>query len=190
MSMYYNLTDEQKERIQEESSRFNEAWTQEEREAVCELFRDGKHVDEIARMQGRTVNAIRIKLVQAGEIEPYLSRRGLPWTDPEVDRLGRFHTQGYSVSGCAKLLGRLRKEAQEKLVELGLLPEKVKTRERNANYPNAFEPWLKEEIRQLHAELSDYRATLAQLATIASLHGRSLGAIISRAEKEGLCTAP
>ncbi len=185
--MYYNLTNEQMERLHEQSSRFNEAWTAEERETVCRMFRDGQRVDEIARTQGRTVNAIRIKLVEAGEITPYLSRRGQPWTEQDVDHLGRFHSQGYTVGGCAKLLGRLRKEAQDKLVEIGLLPEKDKKQERNADYPNAYEPWSQEELHQLHSELSGYRDVLILLAAVAKEHGRSLGSIVSRAAREGLC---
>jgi predicted transcriptional regulator len=187
--MYYNLTTEQMEKLHEQSARFNEAWTEEEKQAVCRLFQVGKRVDEIAQMQGRTVNAIRIKLVQAGEIAPNLSRRGQPWTEQEEERLGRFHSQGYPVAGCARLLGRRRKEAEDKLIETGLLAPKEKSEARNADYPNAYEPWSQEELRQLHAELSGYRETLTAMAAIAASHGRSIGSIISRAAKDGLCDA-
>lgn len=187
MSKYFNLTEEQTEKLYREAGRFNETWTPEEKEAVCEMFRDGRRVEEIAKAQGRTVNAIRIKLVEAGEIAPYLSRRGQDWTEQEKERLGRFHTQGYTVAGCAKLLGRLRKEAESKLVELGLLEPRKSKRERNADYPNAYEPWLEEELQQLRHEVSGYRETLAALAVIAVRHGRSIGSIVARAAKEGLC---
>ena len=187
MSTYYNLTEEQMEKLHEQSARFNEAWTEEEKQSVCRLFQEGMRVDEIAQMQGRTVNAIRIKLVQAGEIAPYLSRRGQSWTEQEKERLGRFYSQGYSIAGCAKLLGRRRKEAEDMLIETGMLAPKEKARERNADYPNAYEPWSQEELQQLHAELSGYREALAAMAAIAASHGRSIGSIVSRAAKEGLC---
>ena len=189
MSTYYNLTEEQMEKLHEQSARFNEAWTEVEKQSVCRLFQKGKRVDEIAQMQGRTVNAIRIKLVQAGEIAPYLSRRGQSWTEQEEERAGRFYSQGYSVAECAKLLGRRKIEAEDKLIETGLLAPKEKIKGRNTDYPNAYEPWSPDELQQLHAELSGYREALAAMASIAASHGRSLGSIISRAAKEGLCDA-
>ncbi|MBQ1674395.1 MAG: hypothetical protein II064_09950, partial [Bacteroidales bacterium] len=62
MSDHYNLTAAQTERIRETAARFNEPWTREEKNAVIELFRDGKRIEEIALAQGRTRNAIKIKL--------------------------------------------------------------------------------------------------------------------------------
>ena len=121
MNTYYNMSAEQMDRIKERAGRFNEPWSKEERDAVVSQFQNGRSVEEIARLQGRTANAIRIKLVQAGEIAPYLSRRGKDWTDAEIERLGRFYSQGYPVEACAKMLGRLRNETAEKLVEIGLL---------------------------------------------------------------------
>ena len=188
--MYYNLTTEQVDRIREESSRFNEAWTPEERNAVCVQFRDGRRVEEIARMQGRTVNAIRIKLIQAGEINSHLSRRDQPWTEQEADRLGRFYSQGYSLAECAKLLGRLCREVVDKLVEIGLLDASARAvYGQKADYPNSHEPWSDEERQRLRDELSGYRPALAALAAVAAAHGRSLASIIARAAHEGLCLA-
>lgn len=187
MSMYFNLSAAQMEKIREESHRFNAAWTLEEKKAVCEMFRDGKRVEEIARMQGRTANAIRIKLMQAGEIAAHLSRRDQPWTEPEVERLGRFYSQGYPVTGCAKLSGRLSREVVEKLVEIGLLDASVKTADNQSDYPHSHEPWSEEELAQLHGELSEHRQALSALAAIAARHGRSMGSIVARAVKAGLC---
>ena len=190
MSMYYNLTAEQMDRIREGSCRFNVAWTPEEKKAVCEQFRDGKRVEEIARMQGRTVNAIRIKLIQAKEIASYLSQRDQPWTEQETDRLGRFYSQGYSIAECAKLLGRLCREVVDKLIEIGLLdPSARNAYGQKTDYPNSHEPWSDEERQQLRNELSAFRPALAALAAIASTHGRSLSSIVARAATEGLCQA-
>ena len=191
MNTYYNLPSGRLEEIKKEAVRFNEAWTKEEKENVLEMFRNGMRVEEIAGTVHRTVNAIRIKLMEAGELVKALSRRGEPWTEAEVDRLGRFYSQGYSVAGCAKLLGRLRDEAADKLVGIGLLtpPENRKDENtvRDPAHPNAFSPWTKEESDQLRLELSDYRETLAALTRIADTHGRTLGSILSKANKMGLC---
>ena len=178
--------------IKQEASRFNEAWTKEERENVCESFRNGMRIEEIAATVHRTVNAIRIKLMEAGELVKNLSRRGEPWDEAEVERLGRFYSQGYSPAGCAKLLGRLRSEAEKKLVEIGLMEPREKASHENTirdpAHPRAFAPWSKEETEQLKQELADYREMLVALAQIAAIHGRTLGSIISRADKTGLCT--
>lgn len=189
MKTFY-LSDEQLEKIQAVSQRFNLPWTPEERNAVNELFRDGKRVDEIARLQGRTVNAIRIKLIQAGEIASYLSRRNQPWTLEEADRLGRFYSQGYSLAECAKLSGRLNREIVDKLVEIGLLDASVKAvYGKKADCPNSHEPWSEEEITQLRNELSGYRQALAALVAVSAMHGRSLASIVAKAVREGLCSA-
>lgn len=192
MSTYYNLPEERMAEIKREAARFNEAWTKEERENVCESFRNGMRIEEIAATVHRTVNAIRIKLMEAGELVKNLSRRGEPWNEEEVDRLGRFYSQGYSPAGCAKLLGRLRSEAEKKLVEIGLMEPREKASHENTirdpAHPRAFAPWSKEETEQLKRELADYRDMLVALAQIAAIHGRTLGSIISRADKTGLCT--
>ena len=189
MSTYYNLPEERMAEIKREAARFNEAWTKEERENVCESFRNGMRIEEIAATVHRTVNAIRIKLMEAGELVKNLSRKGEPWNEEEVDRLGRFYSQGYSPAGCAKLLGRLRSEAEKKLVEIGLMEPREKTSHENTirdpAHPRSFAPWSKEETEQLKQELADYHDLLAALARIAETHGRSLGSIISRAEKNG-----
>ena len=186
MNTYYNLTPAQMEKLRSEAGRFNEAWTADEKNVVCELFRDGKRVDEIARMQGRTTNAIRIKLVQAGEIAPYLSRQKQPWTEEETDRLGRFYSQGYGLAACAKLLGRVRREVEDKLIEIGLLTASTRARERDPNFPNAYEPWTNEEIAQLRTEMEGFQPILISLSEIAARHGRSIGSIVSRAAALGL----
>lgn len=192
MGTYYNLPEERMAEIKQEASRFNEAWTKEERENVCESFRNGMRIEEIAAEVHRTVNAIRIKLMEAGELVKALSRRGEPWNEAEVERLGRFYSQGYSAAGCAKLLGRLRSEADEKLVEIGLLePRENALREREIRdpaHPRAFAPWANEETEQLKHELSGFHDLLVALARIAESHGRTLGSILSRADKIGLCT--
>ncbi len=177
---------EQLESIRREAGRFNEAWTAQEIMAVVELFRNGKRIDEIASMQGRTKNAIKIRLVNEGEVLPYLSRREQEWALEEVDRLGRFHSQGYSPVEIAKLMGRLSRETRDKLVEIGLLPQRERP-VRDPEHPNAFMPWPKEETARLEQELSSLRTALAGLARIAKDHGRSVGSIVSRAEKLGLC---
>lgn len=187
MGFYYNLPEERLNEIKKGAARFNEAWTQEEKEKVCTLFQNGMRVNEIAETTHRTVNAIRIKLMEAGEIVRYPSRRDQPWTEEETERLGRFHSQGYTVAGSAKLLGRLRDETEVKLREIGLLPPKEKVIRDPAN-PNAFLPWSDEESAKLQQELSSYRETLTDLAQIAKCHGRSLGSIVSRAEKTGMCS--
>ena len=187
MGSYYNLPEERLDEIKREAARFNEAWTTEERKQVCQLFRNGMRVNEIAGTLHRTVNAIRLKLLEAGEITRYLSRRNQPWTEEETERLGRFYSQGYPVAGCAKLLGRVRAETEDKLVEIGLITPREKTVRDPAN-PNAFTAWTKEESEKLRQELSEYRDVLAALAQISKGHGRSIGSIISRADKMGLCT--
>lgn len=187
MSTYYNMSAEQLEEIRQRACRFNEPWTKEERQAVITLFQDGKSVEQIAMLQGRTHNAIRIKLIQAGEIALHLSRKGKPWTEEEVDRLGRFHSQGYPIEGCANYLGRLRRDVEKKLIEIGLLePSKVDPSQQIENR-NAYEPWTDEETRQLVSELADYRSALVAIREIAIRHGRSLGSIVARAQKAGLC---
>lgn len=186
MGAYYNLPEERLNEIKKDAARFNEAWTREEKEKVCALFQNGMRVDEIAKTTHRTVNAIRIKLMEAGEIVRYPSRQGQPWTEEEAERLGRFHSQGYPITGCAKLLGRLRAETEEKLIEMGLQSPQEKVL-RDPAHPNAFLPWSNEESVKLQQELGDYREALTALARIAKSHGRSLGAIISRAEKTGMC---
>ena len=183
----YNLPEERLNEIKKGAARFNEAWTREEKEKVCALFQNGMRVNEIAATTHRTVNAIRIKLMEAGEIASYPSRRGQPWTEEETERLGRFHSQGYPIAGCAKLLGRLRAETEEKLIETGLLPPREKE-VRNPACPNAYLPWSDEESAKLQQELGNYHEALAALAHIAKSHGRSLGAIVSRAEKTGMCS--
>lgn len=188
MNNQFNLPADQLAAIREDAGRFNEAWTTQEKEVVKELFRDGNRIEEIARLQGRTRNAIRIRLTQEGEIAPYLSRREQAWTEEEIERLGRFHSQGYSPNECAKMLGRLSHEARAKLIETGLL-EPPKKSERNSDYPKAYEPWTEEETERLNQELaalSNYKETLAALAAIAESHGRSLGSIVSKAGKMGL----
>lgn len=189
MGTYYNLPEGRLDEIKKEAARFNEAWTAEEKEQVCQLFRNGMRLDEIAGTVHRTFNAIRLKLIEAGEMARYLSRSEQPWTDEEVERLGRFHSQGYPVSGCARLLGRRKGETEDKLVEIGLLTPKEKP-PRDPARPNAFLPWPDEESAQLVQELSVFRVALAGLTQVARDHGRSIGAIISRAEKLGLCTIP
>lgn len=186
MGSYYNLPEERLNEIKKEAARFNEAWTQEEKEKVCAMFQNGMRVNEIAKTAHRTVNAIRIKLMEAGEIVSYPSRRGQPWTGEETERLGRFHSQGYPVAGSAKLLGRLRAETEEKLIEMGLLSPREKV-VRDPENPNAFLPWSDEESARLQQELDGYREALTALARIAKSHGRSLGSIVSRAQKTGMC---
>ena len=186
--MYYNLTSEQMDRIREESCRFNVPWTPEEKMEVCALFRDGKRIEEIARLQERTVNAIRIKLLQAGEIESYLSRRDKPWTEQETDRLGRLYSQGYSIAECARLSGRLKREVVNRLIEIGLLDASFLTvNGQYDDYPNAHKPWTDEERRQLRDELSGFRTALSALVAVAEAHGRSIASIAARALSEGLC---
>lgn len=189
MSDHYNLTAAQTERIRETAARFNEPWTREEKNAVSELFRDGKRIEEIALAQGRTRNAIKIKLTEAGELAPYMSRRNQPWTEEETERLGRFHSQGYPIASCAKMLGRIRSEAEERLIEIGLLTvSDQQTVRQSSAFPKAYEPWSEDEINQLKSELEAHRQTLAALTDIAARHGRSLGSILARATKDGLCT--
>ena len=189
MSDHYNLTAAQTERIRETAARFNEPWTREEKNAVSELFRDGKRIEEIALVQGRTRNAIKIKLTEAGELAPYMSRRNQPWTEEETERLGRFHSQGYPIASCSKMLGRIRSEAEERLIEIGLLTvSDQQTVRQSSAFPKAYEPWSEDEINQLKSELEAHRQTLAALTDIAARHGRSLGSILARATKDGLCT--
>lgn len=189
MGAYYNLSEGRLEEIRKDAARFNEAWTKEERDQVCQLFRDGKRVEEIAGTLHRTVNAIRIKLLDAGEINQFLSRRDQPWTEQEEERLGRFYSQGYPVAACARLLGRLLNETKDKLVEAGLLTQPEKT-SRNSLYANAFSPWSEEESARLRQELSEYGNALTGIARIADGHGRSIGSIISHAVKLNLCPLP
>ena len=187
MGNYYNLPEDRLEEIRKDAPRFNETWTTEEKDRVCALFRSGMRVNEIAGTVHRTVNAIRIKLIESGEIVKALSRRGELWTEAETERLGRFHSQGYPVAGCAKLLGRLRAETEDKLVEIGLMSPQEKVVRDPAN-PNAFTPWTEEESGRLKQELSAYRESLSSLFRIAKDHGRSVCSIVSRAEKMGLCS--
>ena len=187
MSNYYNLSAAQLEEIRKKAGRFNEPWTKEEKQAVIAQFQDGKSVEQIALMQGRTHKAIRIKLIQAGEIAPHLSRKGEPWTEEEVERLGRFHSQGYPMEGCANYLGRLRREVKEKLIEIGLLETPKVDTSRRADNQHAYEPWTEDETRQLVSELANYRSALVAIQDIAVKHGRSLGSIVARAVKMGLC---
>ena len=177
----------QMEEIRKTSGRFNEAWTEEEKRSVNDQFVDGKRIEEIALAHERTVNAVRIKLVESGQIAPYLSRRGLPWSAEETERLGRFYSQAYSVAECAKLLGRITRETEDQLVAIGLIEPRPKKEPRSAQYPNAFQPWTEEEVQRLNDELALHRPVLAALKSIAARHGRSLGSIISRADKSGLC---
>ena len=187
MSTYYNMTAEQLEAIRQKAGRFNEPWTKKEKEAVISQFQDGKSVEQIALMQGRTNNAIRIKLIQAGEIAPYLSQKDKPWTEEEVERLGRFHSQGYPLEGCANYLGRLRRDVEEKLIEIGLLePSEAKASQRSDGQ-HAYEPWTEEETQQLVEELTKNKTALMTIHDIAIGHGRSMGSIVARAEKIGLC---
>lgn len=187
MSHYYNMSAGQIEKIREESGRFNESWSDEEKQKVCSMFRDGMRIEEIAHMQGRTVNAIRLKLIQAGEIANYLSRKAQEWTDEEKERLGRFHSQGYSFAECAKFLGRIRNEVENKLVDMGLLdPSQAYGLRTATNYANAYEPWTPEENRLLSEELADYRHALSAMMMVAERHGRSVSSIISHALKLGL----
>ena len=180
------MSAEQLEEIRQRACRFNEPWTKEERQTVITLFQDGKSVEQIAMLQGRTHNAIRITLIQAGEIALHLSRKGKPWTEEEVDRLGRFHSQGYPIEGCANYLGRLRRDVEKKLIEIGLLePSKADPSQQIENL-NAYEPWTDEETRQLVSELANFRSALAAIREIAIRHGRSLGSIVARAMKTGL----
>lgn len=186
MGTYYNLPEGRLDEIKKGAPRFNEAWTAEEREQICQLFRNGMRVDEIAGTARRTANAIRIKLLEAGEMARYLSRCDQPWTDEEVERLGRFHSQGYPAGSCARLLGRRKGETEDKLIEIGLLAAREKP-PRDPAHPNAFLPWLDEESARLVQELSDFRDALVGLARVAQDHGRSIGSIISHADKLGLC---
>ena len=186
MNTYYNMSAEQMDRIKERAGRFNEPWSKEERDAVVSQFQNGRSVEEIARLQGRTANAIRIKLVQAGEIAPYLSRRGKDWTDAETERLGRFYSQGYPVEACAKMLGRLRNETAEKLVEIGLLTNAEVVAMGGVDAPKAYEPWTKDETETLKEDLSHLQAAFADLAEIAWSHDRSVTSIIAHAERIGL----
>lgn len=187
MGIYYNVPEERLDEIRKGAARFNEPWTTEEKDRVRQLFLNGMRVNEIAATVHRTVNAIRLKLIELGETYKALSRRGEPWTEEDIERLGRFHSQGYPSSGCAKLLGRLRAETEDKLVEIGLLSPQEKVVRDPAN-PNAFNPWSEEESDTLRKELSSCRDTLALLLRISQTHGRSLGSIVSRAEKMGLCS--
>lgn len=50
-----------------------------------------------------------------------------------------------------------------------------------------YEAWTAEESARLVQELSVFRDALLGLARIAHDHGRSVGAIISHADKLGLC---
>lgn len=186
MNTYYNLSAEQMDKIKERACRFNEPWSQEERDAVVSQFQHGRSVEEIARLQGRTANAIRIKLVQAGEIAPHLSRRGKEWTDAETERLGRFYSQGYPVEACAKMLGRLLHDTEGKLIEIGLLDLSEAETMRGVDVPKAYEPWTEEETELLKEELARFQAAFADLAEVAAEHGRSVTAIISHAERIGL----
>ena len=187
MSTYYNMTAEQIEAIRQKAGRFNEPWTKEEKEAVIAQFQDGKSVEQIALMQGRTNNAIRIKLIQAGEIAPHLSQKDKPWTEEEVERLGRFYSQGYPLAGCANYLGRLRRDVEEKLIDIGLLePSEAKALQRSDGQ-HAYEPWTEEETQQLVEELTKNNSALMTIHDIAIGHGRSMGSIVARAEKIGLC---
>ena len=186
MSDHYFMSAEQTQRIRETAARFNEPWTLEEENSVREMFRDGKRVEEIALVQGRTRNAIRIRLTEAGEIAPHMSRRNQPWTEEETERLGRFYSQGYTIASCAKLLGRIRREAEDRLIEIGLLTVSVPETGRQSAFPKAYEPWSEEEIQQLHDEVADYHQALEALTAIAARHGRSLSSIVARAVKDGL----
>ena len=186
MNTYYNMSEEQMDRIKEKAGRFNEPWSNQEREAVVSQFQNGRSIEEIARVQGRTANAIRIKLVQAGEIAPYLSRRGKDWTDEETERLGRFYSQGYPVEACAKMLGRLRNEVAEKLFEIGLLSYAEVEAKGCMDVPQAYKPWTNEETEVLKKDLAHLQAAFADLAEVALTHGRSVTSIISHAERIGL----
>ena len=186
MGTYYNLPEDRLDEIKKEAARFNEAWSAEEKEQVCMLFRNGMRVEEIAEIVHRTDNAIRIKLIEAGEIARHLARNEQPWTDEEVERLGRFYSQGYPAGGCARLLGRRKRETENKLIEIGLLTPKEKP-PRDPARPNAFTPWPDDESARLVQELSGYRDALLALAQIAESHGRSIGSIVLRADKLGLC---
>ena len=182
----YMMSAEQLNNIRKEAGRFNEPWTAQEKTKVVELFRDGKRIEEIACMQGRTKNAIKLRLVSEGEILPYLSRRGVEWTPQEVERLGRCHSQGYQPGDCARLLGRTSREARDKLMEIGLLEPSSEKEERGSDYPNAYEPWTEEELSQLNAEIASLpliKETILALSHIAENHGRSFGSILSRVKR-------
>ena len=87
----------------------------------------------------------------------------------------------YLVDEFSKLLDDL-----NKLIEIGLLTPKEKP-PRDPARPNAFTPWPDDESARLVQELSGYRDALLALAQIAESHGRSIGSIVLRADKLGLC---
>lgn len=109
---------ERQEALREEFPRFYSYWTPDEMKRLRQLFRQGLRFDEISAETGRTVKAVRMKLMGMGEICCPMARDGEPWTFDEEQRMLRLLSQGYEVGELARIIGRRKDDTKNKIVEL------------------------------------------------------------------------
>ena len=89
--------------------------TDEEREKICALYRDGVEMTEIVRRVKRSLDAVRRALELAGLRE---RRMRVNWTAQEIDKARRMWLDGASSHQIAAQLGRTASGVRQKLNEI------------------------------------------------------------------------
>ena len=95
-------------------------WTQWEDERLRELYEADESEEEMARLLGRRVKAIRSRLTALG-LKPDLSRRDMRWIPEEDDELLRLFEKKVSLSHIARILKRPVSAVKKRMERLELI---------------------------------------------------------------------
>ena len=94
-------------------------WSGDEVRRLGDLIRDGKTIAESARILGRPVASVQLKMRALGLAS---SRRARPWTSDQLDFLRGCFDQGLPLGEIGSRLGRTPEACRQKACRLGLLP--------------------------------------------------------------------
>ena len=94
-------------------------WSGDEVRRLGDLIREGKTIAESARILGRPVASVQLKMRALGLTS---SRRARPWTSDQLDFLRGCFDQGLPLREIGSRLGRTPEACRQKACRLGILP--------------------------------------------------------------------
>ena len=101
------------------TTRRRRLWSRDEVGRLCDLVRKGKTIAETARILGRPVASVQLKMRTLGLSS---SRRAEAWTSDQMEILCASVSRGLPMGEISARLGRTQGACRQKAYRLGMLP--------------------------------------------------------------------